>query len=56
MAKPGGLAAPIRRHRQFWFESFQNWQSEFLASAHGGVVDLSAPARVSGIQAGSQPP
>jgi hypothetical protein len=28
------------RHAQFWFESFQNWQSEFLAVASIVVLTI----------------
>ena len=40
---------------QFWFESFQNWQSEFLSVfVHGRPVDLPAPEGLAGVQAGRQ--
>jgi hypothetical protein len=45
----GGSAVPtvdFLRHAQFWFESFQNWQSEFLSVA--SIVVLSVFLRQQG--------
>ena len=46
----GGSAVTVLGYlatSRFWFESFQNWQSEFLAVASiVAAVDLPAPARI----------
>ena len=40
---------------RFWFESFQNWQSEFLGDRRdGGLSHLPAPARLARVEAGRQ--
>ena len=40
---------------QFWFESMQNWQSEFIAvAAISGVVNFLAPEGFRGVQAGGR--
>jgi len=35
---------------QLWFESFQNWQSEFMSTAVLVVLSIFLPQRLSGIE------
>jgi hypothetical protein len=45
-AQPAVSASEFVRTRQFWFESFQNWRSEFLAV--GSIVALTIVLRQRG--------
>ena len=35
---------------KLWFESFQNWQSEFMSTGSGRAFDFSATQRLPGIK------
>ena len=51
--EPSRSAAGYLGTSQFWFESFQNWQSEFLAVAvDRRRLGLPAPARLRRVEAG----
>jgi hypothetical protein len=45
-SEPGVSAVEYVQHSRFWFESFQNWQSEFLAV--GSIVLFSVWLRQRG--------
>ena len=40
---------------EFWYESFQNWQSEFLSIAVLLILGIFLRERVAGVEAGGCP-
>jgi hypothetical protein len=41
----GGYRTEVRRASQFWFESLQNWQSEFFSIGYDGVLRIPYASR-----------